>query len=201
MIAVWWTSLTVAMKILWAVTLSASLVFIIQSILTFVGADSGDSGLDGDFDTDSGSDMDADTGMNLLTFRNLVNFCLGFGWTAILMQNEINSVGLLLTLSAIAGILLVVIVMYLFKWLGSMQQSGNINVMTSAKGCNGKVYIPVPGARAGYGKVQVTINNSVREYDAVTDSDDTLKTGTDIVVVEAINDNTLLVEELNSLII
>ena len=37
----WWNSLNSMMKILWAITLSASLVFIIQSIMTFLGANSG----------------------------------------------------------------------------------------------------------------------------------------------------------------
>ena len=82
-----------------------------------------------------------------------------------------------------------------------MQQSGNINVFESAVGCNGKVYLTIPGERKGTGKVQININNSVREYDALTDSEDDLKTGTSIKVTEVIDATTLLVEEINSLII
>ena len=81
-----------------------------------------------------------------------------------------------------------------------MQQTGTIDVFKLAAGCQGKVYLSIPGERKGAGKVQVTINNSVREYDALTDGD-TLPTGTDIKVVEAINESTVLVEPLNSLII
>ena len=40
----------------------------------------------------------------------------------------------------------------------------------------------------------------MREYNAVTDGDE-IKTGTSVKVVEAIDGNTLLVEELNSYII
>jgi hypothetical protein len=90
--------------------------------------------------------------------------------------------------------------MYLFKLLASMQQSGNIDVSKMAVGCTGKVYIPIPAERSGTGKVQITINNSVREYIALTDGD-AIKTDTPIKVVEVLNDNTLLVEELNSLIV
>ena len=66
------------MKVLWAVTLSASLIFVIQTILTFLGV-SGDTDLDGGGDIDAsgnvdfgGSDgsFDADPSMNLLTFRS-----------------------------------------------------------------------------------------------------------------------------------
>ena len=215
----WWYSLEPAMKVLWAVTLSASLVFVIQTVMTFLGA-AGDSDFDinTDFDTDvpgdvadGSADVGADvtaghdaahagSGMNLLTFRNLVNFLLGFGWTAILLQDGVPSVSLRLLIAIVVGIALVALVMLLFKWLTGMQESGNINVFKSAVDCQGTVYLTVPAERSGEGKVQITINNAVREYEAVTDGP-ALKTGTRIRVVEVVSANTLLVEEINSVII
>ena len=203
MIAMWWAGLSVGMKILWGATLTASLIFLIQSVATFIGADAADIDTDIDFDgadTDVPDAIEGGSGMNLLTFRNLVNFCLGFGWTAILLQESVPSVGVRLFLAVLVGIGLVALVMYLFKWLSGMQQNGTINVYKSAVGCQGKVYLTIPGGRSGEGKVQITISGAVREYAAITDSE-TLKTGTPIRVVEVINDSTLLVEELNSLII
>ena len=188
----WWTSLSTAMQVLWAITLSASLIFVIQTVMTFLGL--GDHDADFDLDTSDGS-FDADPSMNLLTFRNLVNFCLGFGWTAVLMHEKIQSNALLIIVSVIVGILLVTVVMWIFKWLSGMQQTGNIDVHRSAVGCEGKVYLTIPGERKGEGKVQITINNAVREYDAVTDGE-TIPTGKAIKVTEVINDYTLLVEEL-----
>lgn len=202
MIATWWDSLDLLMKVLWGITLSASLIFVIQSIMTFVGLGGGEGGFDGDFSTDFDdlSTLEADPGMNLYTFRNLVNFLLGFGWTAILLRDRIASVAWLMVLAVLVGIALVAVVMYLFKWLNGMQQSGNIDVFRSAVGCQGRVYLTIPAERKGEGKVQITINGSVREYNAVTDGDD-IKTGTPIRVVEVLNSNTLVVEELNSLIV
>ena len=203
MITTWWASLSVAMKILWGVTLTASLIFIIQSILTFIGADAGDGGIDTDVDTGFDTevaDATVEGGTNLYTFRNFVNFILGFGWSAILLQEKITSVPVLIIVSVIIGAALVALVMYLFKWLSSMQQSGNINVYKTAAGCSGTVYLTIPAERKGEGKVQITINNSVREYNAVTDGD-ALKTGTPIRVTEVINAGTLLVEPLESLIV
>ena len=191
------------MKILWGITLAASLIFIIQSIMTFIGADAGDGGIDTDFDTGFDSetaDATVDGGTNLYTFRNLVNFCLGFGWSAILLQERIQSVPWLIIVSVLVGVALVALVMYLFKWLSSMQQSGNINLFKAAVGCNGSVYLTIPGQRAGEGKVQLSINNSVREYSAVTDGD-TLRTGAQIRVVEVLSPDTVLVEPLESIII
>lgn len=185
------------MQVLWAITLSASLIFVIQTVMTFLGL--GDHDADFDLGTSDGS-FDADPSMNLLTFRNLVNFCLGFGWTAVLMHEKIQSNALLIIVSVIVGILLVTVVMWIFKWLSGMQQTGNIDVHKSAVGCEGKVYLTIPGERKGEGKVQITINNAVREYDAVTDGE-TIPTGKAIKVTEVINDYTLLVEELTPTII
>ena len=204
----WWNSLEPAMKVLWAVTLSASLVFVIQTIMTFLGA-AGDSDFDINSDTDligdiadgsvdvggspeAGESGQLGTGMNLLTFRNFINFLIGFGWTAILLKDSVPALALRMLIAIVVGVVLVAVVMLLFKWLTNMQQSGNINVYKSAIDCEGSVYLTIPGGRAGEGKVQITINNAVREYAAVTDGP-TLKTGARIRVVEVVSANTLLV--------
>ena len=187
------------MKVLWGVTLAASLIFIIQSIMTFVGADA-DSNFDVDVDTSvDGADLsNIEGGSNLYTFRNFVNFLLGFGWSMILLRESIPSTPVLVIVSVLLGVLLVILVMWLFKWLAGMQQSGNINLQETAAGCEGKVYLPIPAARGGMGKVQITIAGAVREYDAVTESDTPLKNGASIRVVDVIDSNTLLVEETNT---
>lgn len=196
MIATWWASLSVLMKILWGISLAATLVFVIQSIMTFVGADA-DSNFDVDVDTSmDGADLsNIDGGSNLYTFRNFVNFCLGFGWSAILLEESIPNVALRIVVAVLIGIALVALVMWMFKWLAGMQQSGNINVRKSAVGCEGKVYLTIPANRSGEGKVQITIAGAVREYNAVCESDKPLPTGTSIRVVEVVNSNTMLVEE------
>jgi membrane protein implicated in regulation of membrane protease activity len=202
MIATWWADLSPVMKLLWGVTLTATLIFVIQTVMTFLGADADSTDFDVDVDASmDGSDLsNIDSGANLYTFRNFVNFFLGFGWTAIILQPSVKSTAVLVIISVLVGIALVALVMYMFKWLYSMQQSGNINVYKAAVGCQGKCYLRIPGERAGEGKVQITIQGAVREYNAVTDGDE-IKTGTSVKVVEAIDGNTLLVEELNSYII
>ena len=202
MIATWWAELSPVMKLLWGVTLSASLTFVIQTVMTFLGADADSTDFDVDVDTSmDGSDLsNIEGGSNLYTFRNFVNFFLGFGWTAILLEKSVQSTALVIILAVLVGVGLVIAVMYLFKWLSSMQQSGNINVYKAAVGCQGKCYLRIPAERGGEGKVQITIQGAVREYNAVTDGDE-IKTGASVKVLEAVDANTLLVEELNSYII
>lgn len=215
--AEWWATLSVAMKVLWGVTLAASLIFIIQSVMTFIGADADSTGLDGGLDAGSdfggmhsadgaldasadGGDGSITGGSNLYTFRNLINFLLGFGWSVILLRDSIKPTAILIFVAALIGLGLVAAVMYMFRLLSKMQQSGTINVYTQAVGCQGSTYLKIPGNRSGEGKVQITINGAVREYDAQTEGD-TIPTGTPIKVVEVINEGTLLVETLASEII
>ena len=80
MIAEWWSALDLFMKILWGIAIATSLIFLVETVLTFIGID---HEMDTDFDVPDGS-FEADASMNLYTFRNLVNFLLGMSWTAIL---------------------------------------------------------------------------------------------------------------------
>ena len=194
----WWTSLDLFMKILWSIAIATSLIFIIETILTFIGID---HEIDADFDTSMDGGFESEPSMNLYTFRNLVNFLLGMSWTAILLKETIVSTALLMVIAVAVGVMLVAAVMYMFKWLSKMQQSGNIDVYKCAVGCIGKVYLTIPAQRKCAGKVQITINEAVREYDALTDSENELKTGASIKVIEVLDSSTLLVEEMKSLII
>ena len=53
----WWNALGLFMQSVWCITLFASLVFVIQTIMTFVGMDV-DGGMDVDLDVDSSGDGD-----------------------------------------------------------------------------------------------------------------------------------------------
>ena len=97
-----WAALSAGMKIIWGVTLVASAIFLIQSIATFIGAGGSDIDTDINFDgldSDVPDAIAGGTDMNLYTFRNLVNFCLGFGWSFIILQGKIASTAVLVIVS------------------------------------------------------------------------------------------------------
>ena len=152
-------------------------------------------------DTDGGMDVDvsADTAIDgdsgpfqLFTFRNFINFLLGFGWSIISFEKAIENQFVLILVSAVIGVLLVMAVMAIFRFMSRMEQSGTIN-MANAVGCKGNVYLKIPGEKRGEGKVQISIQGAIREFDALTTGEE-LETGAPIRVVEVINDSTLLVE-------
>lgn len=181
----WWLSLDIYMKVVWFITLTASLIFIVQTILTFIGMDA-DSGIDADPNAASGA---GEFPFQLFTFRNFINFFLGFGWTAIVLEGKLNG-ALVVFLSCLVGIFLVAAVMYIFYLMSKMEQSGNIDT-ASAVGCKGNVYLKIPAARSGEGKVQITIQGAIREYDAVTNGEE-LPTGTPVVITQVLNENVLI---------
>ena len=176
-----WLSLDSFEKILWAIAIPSSVIFVIQSILTFTGMDAHD--LDGDSNAGDHSPF------QLFTFRNLINFLLGFSWMGISVYGNIESKSLVIFLSALVGLVLVTIVMMIFYFMSRLEQSGNIEP-ADAVGCSGTVYIPLKSNRTNVGKVQISVKGAVREYDAV--SDEALKTG-EPVTVKSIEGSVLLV--------
>lgn len=190
----WWMSLDLFMKCLWCISIFSSLVFIIQSIMTFTGMDSG-TDMDVDMNVDPGAMNHTDSQpFQLFTFRNFINFFLGFSWTAIALRPLVSNTVLLLVIAVIVGVALVTAVMLIFKWMSGMEQSGNIGTQ-QAVGCRGSVYLTIPGNREGEGKVQISIQESIREYDAMTDGEK-LTNGTPVKVTAVLNDRTLLVEKI-----
>ncbi|MDR1592805.1 MAG: hypothetical protein LBS16_08025 [Prevotellaceae bacterium] len=186
----WWLSLDLFMQTVWVIAIVTSSVFVIQSIMTFAGMDSGS-----DFSADFSGDMTVDAAgepFQLFTFRNFINFFLGFSWTIIVFSPTVSSATMLIILAVVVGVALVSAVMGLFVWMSRMQQSGNIPTERTV-GCKGTVYLTIPGNRQAEGKVQITVQGAIREFDAITNGD-TLANGAQIRVVEVISSNTLLVE-------
>jgi hypothetical protein len=186
----WWTSLDLYLKIMWGIAIPVSVIFIIQMIMTFVGM-----GDHGDLSGDADSDTDVAIPFQLFTFRNFVNFFLGFAWTGISFFDAIENKMWLTLLCVFVGLLLVTIVMALLYALSKAIQSGNIDIK-DAVGRTATVYFPIPAARKGSGKVQLSIQQAVREYDALTDEDEKIPTGAIVRIKNVINATTLLIEKL-----
>lgn len=186
----WWMSLEMFDKVVWVIAFTVSLIFLIQTVMTFIGMDS-DVGLDADFD----GDMTDDGGgpFQLFTFRNFINFFLGFSWTVIALRGQVASLTVLVLIGAVVGALLVTGIMYMFYFMNKLQQSGTMDIQ-QAVGKSAEVYLTIPGYRNGMGKVHVTVQGSIRELDAVTEAD-TLPSGSMVKVLSVLENRVLLVEK------
>ena len=185
-------SLEPLQKFFWIVACSASLFFIIQTIMTFVGL-----GTDADIDAgpmDSAADAFEDgTLSGVFSFRNLINFLLGYGWAGALLFDSIDK-GWLLQIVAIAvGLVFVLAFVFMFRQVMKLSHDGSFR-MQETVGLKADVYLRIPAARSGRGKVQVSVKGSVHEIDAVTDSDAEIATGAQVEVLEVLGDDLLLVK-------
>jgi hypothetical protein len=188
----WWSSMDIMLQIAWVIALITSLIFVIQMIMTFVGMDS-----NADFSTDMGDPSISETTstpFQLFTFRNFINFFLGFSWSYIVFSGMLLSQFWIILISVLVGLFVVAGVMFIFVALSRMEESGNISIVQTV-GLTASVYIPIPAHKEGKGKIQISVQNSVREYDAMTEGD-ALKTGNIVKVLCVLEGNLLLVEKI-----
>lgn len=182
-------SLTPLLRTFWFIAIPASIIFLIQLILTFTGSDATD-GINADFDGDLEG---GDAPFQLFSFRNLVNFLLGFSWTGISFYQSISSPLLLIILSLVVGVLFVALFFFV---IGQVTKLAEDNTFKIADTINktGEVYLPVPASRQGKGKVMISVGGSVHELDAMTESE-RIETSSAVKVI-AVENNILFVEKI-----
>lgn len=177
----------------WIIALIGSAVFLVIFILTFIGGDS-----DADMEADA-SDFEADdggVGFQFFTFKNIVAFFTIFGWSGITCIDNNFSTTLTLIISTISGLIMMVLTSLLFYWMHKLAESGTLQIK-NAVGVIGEVYLPIGAERSKMGKVQIKVQGSLRELEAITDESEELKTGSMVKVTEIVSAEILLVEKLS----
>ncbi len=186
----WFESLSTLQQVFWVCAGASSLVFIIQFILTLVGMDS----VDMDVDVDTGDTMDLGGGLSLFSVRNLVNFFVGFGWAGVCFESVIPNPTLLTFVAFIAGVLFVLLFVYLYKQLMKLETDGGFKI-EECLNATADVYLRIPATGDGKGKVQVSLKGSIHELDALS-VDKAIRTGAKVRVMEIVDSSTVKVKEL-----
>ena len=181
---------------------------LLQLLMTFVGGDhGGDSGhFDGGFDGDAdigGDGHDAgdlsaahqDVGsmfFEVFSLRTIAAAATFFGLVGMAVLHSGGSEFQATASGVVAGLVALYALYWVFKQLYRLQASGNQDIH-NALGSAAQVYVPIPRANSGRGKVQFEMQGRIVEYQAVTDDDQKIGTG-DSVFIEAIVDtDTVLV--------
>lgn len=165
-------------QIYWYVAIPASLIFIIQTIMTFMGSDSTD-GTDADF---GGHLASGHAPFQLFSLRNMINFLLGFGWTGISFSKLITSPSLLAVLSLFVGLIFVSMYFIVLKQFQKLAEDNTFK-LTDAVNKTANVYLSIPENKKGKGKILLSVNGSVREIDAITEHNAKIETGAVVSVV------------------
>jgi len=214
----WFEALPLLEQVFFYIAIPATVILLVQLVMLFIGGfgggsgdmalDSDTSGLGGgaaDFDGGSGLDADAasisdvhahdgalDTyGLRFITLRGIVAFLTVTGWTGVCFAEFELPPWLSILLSVGLGALALIAIAYLVRALMRLQESGNADYR-AALGQIGSVYIPIPAAKSGTGKITLTLSGFT-EVDAVTNEPVALKTGQVVRVVDIIRDNVMVV--------
>lgn len=178
------------LKTFWIVASISSIIFIIQTIMTFIGADASD-GVNADFDADfSGSDAP----FQLFSLRNLINFLLGFSWTGISFYNSLTNKNILILVAFFVGVLFLFMFFIIIKQLQKLAEDNTFRIAQTLNK-SAEVYLTIPEKKTGKGKIMISVNGSFHELDAMTENDK-ITPGTLVKIVKIESDNILIVETL-----
>ncbi|WP_339920549.1 NfeD family protein [uncultured Flavobacterium sp.] len=174
------------LKAFWYIALPVSLFFGLQTIMTFLGLSDGET----DIDSDTG---DVELPFEIFTLRNLINFLLGFSWTGISFYNSIENKTVLIIISVIVGLLFVAIFFFLIKQILKLSENNSFKIENTLHK-TAQVYLTIPEAKSGKGKVLISVNGAIHELDAMTLSTEKIPSNTTVKVV-AVESNLLIVEK------
>lgn len=215
-LATWWSELDLFTHILYCVSIPSTLILLIQTILIMMGFGNGGpdlnisdtTGIDlpgcdcggcdvGDISdpSDSGDFMNpADAGaMHLFTFQGIVTFLCVFSWVGILTYMAVPKIFVAVPVGFICGAAAMFGVAKIIQVAGKLAQSGNLDPKKFL-GETGTVYFTIPANAKGQGKVNISLGERYAEFDAITEGDKDIPSGTNIRVVDIRTENILVVE-------
>jgi hypothetical protein len=193
----WWLALNGPEKFFWIIALVFSALFIIQFILSMIGADF-DSDVDTDFDIDSPAeleleaDLDLEADFTVFSFRGILAFFCFFGWTGVLSLNAgLGTIvaGIIATLAGLAAMFIVAYMLFKFQQL---EVSTTMHI-EEAVGKEADVYLEIPALNEGVGKIMLDVGGNLRELEAISASG-SIPTGSKVTVIDIMKDNVLVVE-------
>jgi hypothetical protein len=147
----------------------------------------GHDGHPGDHEADH--DAEAAGQLSLLTFRTIVAALTFFGLGGRAAEASGSSPALSLVLALAAGAGALFLVAWMVRTLYGLRSDGTVRIQR-AVGHVGTVYLPIPGHRAGVGKVFLNLQNRTVEYQAVTPQG-ALPTGARVTVVAVVGSDTV----------
>lgn len=195
----WWNGLELVQQIFALIAIPSTAILIIQTVLQLIGIGGDDVPEDIDGDGIPDSDLDAaaaaDDGLSLFSIRGILSMLCITGWLGVgLLETALPDWAAIL-IAVAAGVATLIGIAFLMRGIYKLQSSGNIDI-SNAIGKVAQVYIPIPAAGAGSGKVTITLQEKFCEYTAITAATEALKTGSYVRVVSVSDGGVLLVEPL-----
>ncbi len=120
--------------------------------------------------------------LRLFTISGIVSFFAVFSWSSILLRMGGVPGAFAVPAGLVPGGAAMYLAAKILQLSGCLTESGNMN-LENAVDLTARVYIPIPGARRGEGKVTLVLQDAFVELGAVTDEPESIPSGTAVVVV------------------
>ncbi|MFT4666093.1 MAG: hypothetical protein ACI8YQ_000613 [Polaribacter sp.] len=190
----WWGALSNTQQIFWTIAIVFSILLLIQLVLSMIGLefDDADVNMSTSAEDSSGAELGGD--FSLISVRSIIAFFTLFGWAGVMLLNAGKPILTTVLLSSLAGFIAMISVAYLLYLLSKLGESGNVD-LTDAIFQIAEVYLSIPPAKSGQGKVHIEIQGALKELDAITEGNG-LPTGSNVRILEVLDNNLLLVESV-----
>lgn len=173
-------------------------VLVLQTVMLMFGGDDA-SGADmtpHDIgNSGSGEAHEADTGLSLISVRTISAFLAFFGlagWGATRAGWEtLPTIGAALG----AGTVMLLAVAWLFSLQRKLTAQGNLEPVR-AVGMTARVYLRIPPANTGKGKIHVVVQGRTAEFSAFTKANVEIQTGDEVRVTRQVTADTFEVEPI-----
>lgn len=146
-----------------------------------------------DFEDVSYSPAEAPTGLSIFTVQGIISFLAIFSWSGLLMIKSGVNVTLSIFIAAVLGFIAMVCLAAIMRGMLKLQHDGTMDIR-NALGKSGSVYLTIPSKRHHAGKVSIIVQGEYKEIDAITDDEDNIQTGSQVLVTGISGKNTLLVK-------
>jgi len=166
-------------------------LMLLQFLLTMFGFGGGDDGGDFGESTEHASATDVFKIVSLRTIIAGIAF-FGLGGLAGLTGGAPKSVSVVI--AVFSGLVAIYGVYYLYLSAARLKEDGSLSDETLV-GATGNVYLRIPGAKSGSGKVLVSQQGRTVEYEAITSGEE-LKNGIPVTVVGIVSSTTVEVARL-----
>lgn len=185
----WYKTLTVLDQVYFWIGIVSTVFLILQIILMSFSAFGGDLDIDGDGDID----VDFDSGVSLFTMKGMTAFFAVGSWAGLLTSSLVSDgvQWVSVIVAVVCGGLAMTGVAFLLKGISKLQCNGAIQT-EQLVGKRATVYVSVPAARSGRGKVTLTAQGRYLELDAVTDGEERIATDEVVEIVSTENECTVV---------
>jgi hypothetical protein len=187
----WWGDLSNTQQIFWTIAIVFSILLLIQLALSMIGLEFNDADVDlhGEHaDVHMGADF------SLISVRSIIAFFTLFGWAGVLLLHAGKPIISTVLMSSLAGFIAMMGVSYLLYQLSKLGEGGNTDLNEAIYEI-AEVYLAIPPAKSGQGKVHVQLKGALKELDAITEGNG-LPIGAKVRILEILDDHILLVESV-----